>query len=99
MTTKGSSILDSMLTIDDYIIRKINGQSDGEIAVDLFVGHHTLDRWKQKVGVKRHHVNIIRFSMILEMLNNGFDMNEIARKLKLTVRQCQNIKNQFLIYN
>ena len=92
---KDSNILDSILTIDDYIDRKIQGHDDNKISTDLFVGKHTLERWKMKVGVKRYHVNQKRYFIIKRMSDEGYSTKEIACRLKLTDRHCLNIKNQF----
>lgn len=96
---KNSSILDNIFTVDDYINRKILGQNDDLIAQSLFVSEHTLERWKTKNRVKRYDVNKKRYSIITEMINNGFKLKDISNKLSLTVRQIRNIRNQFLELN
>lgn len=95
IVNKGTNLLDSVLTTDDYILRKINRDEDDKIAFDLAVSPHTLERWKTKVGVRRYHVNQKRYQIIMEMKAKGKDIYEIARKLHMTPRNCLYVIKQF----
>ena len=95
MSVKGTSVLDGILTKEQYIDKKINKVTDEFIAFEFSVGMSTLDSWKKKSNIKRYDVNKKRYYLILDMKKQDMSYSEISRKLHITPRQIHNIISHF----
>lgn len=89
--TKGTSILDDIITIEDYIRLKIERYSDEMIAVKFHVGFNTLERWKSRHRITRSLVNQTRFLHIQKKKDQGCSMKEIAAQLRMTTRHIHHL--------
>ena len=86
MANKGSSVLDDVFTVNDYVALQMQRLSDEMIAQKLCVHISTLDRWKKTHRVSRKTVNRIRAQYIQQKINEGWTAKRIASTLSLNVR-------------
>lgn len=88
--------VEELITVEEYIDKKLKNESDLDIALSLYVSIGTFEHWKKSKGIKNKDVNRFRFQKIKKMKDNGLSFYKISEKMNMHRKSLSNIYNQFI---